>query len=168
MNYQYKAFGKPDIGLKRGLIEDIVISPYSTLLVLNEDPESSVENIKKLIMLGMEGKYGFYESLDFTPKRLRKDMKREIVKSFMAHHLGMGMLALDNFFHKDAMVRRFHSHPLIKAGEFMLQERLPIKVIITKEYKEWLEEKDGFSKEYREPVRTYEMPDFVPLHVIYY
>lgn len=162
LNYQYKAFGIPDLGLKRGLIEDIVISPYSTLLVLKDDPESSVENIKKLLHLGMEGKYGFYESLDFTPKRLRKDMKKEIVKSFMAHHLGMSMLALSNFLDDDVMVKRFHSHPLIKAGEFLLQEKVPVKSIITKEYKEWLEEKDGLNKDYVEPVRTYEEPNFLP------
>ncbi len=162
LNYQYKAFGIPDLGLKRGLIEDIVISPYSTLLVLKEDPESSINNIRNLLLLDMEGKYGFYESLDFTPKRLRKDMAKEIVKSFMAHHLGMSMLALSNFLNDDVMVRRFHSHPLIKAGEFLLQERVPIKSIITKEYKEWLEEKDGPGKDYIEPVRTYEAPGLVP------
>ena len=162
LNYQYKAFGIPDLGLKRGLIEDIVISPYSTLLVLKEDPEGSVNNLRKLICLGMEGKYGFYESLDFTPKRLRKDMKKEIVKSFMAHHLGMSMLALSNFLDDDIMVRRFHSHPLIKAGEFLLQEKVPVKSIITKEYKEWLEEKDGLNKDYIEPVRSYESPNFIP------
>ncbi len=162
LNYQYKAFGISDLGLKRGLIEDIVISPYSTLLVLKEDPHSSIRNIKKMIELGMEGPYGLYESLDFTPKRVRKDKKREIVRSFMSHHLGMSILAFANFFYKDIMVERFHSHPLIMAGEFLIQERIPIKSVITKEYKEWLEEKNGLHKDYVEPMRCYEMPDFVP------
>lgn len=162
LNYQYKAFGIPDLGLKRGLSEDIVISPYSTLLALNFDSENAVDNIRKLMAAGMEGKYGFYEALDFTPKRLSKGMSKEIVKSFMAHHQGMGMLALDNFFHNEIMIKRFHSHPMIKAGELMLQERIPTRVIITKEYKERIEEKDNLSKGYREAVRTYEMPDLVP------
>ena len=162
LNYQYKAFGIPDLGLKRGLIEDIVISPYSTFLALKEDPVGSIENIKNLISYDMEAKYGFYESLDFTPNRLRKGMDKEIVKSYMAHHLGMSILALDNFLNEDAMIRRFHSHPIVKAGEFMLQERIPVRSIITKEYKEWLEEKDGFSKDYVEPVRSYESPNLVP------
>lgn len=162
LNYQYKAFGIPDLGLKRGLIEDIVISPYSTLLALSFDAEGAVDNIRKLIAAGMEGNYGFYEALDFTPKRLGKGMSKEIVKSFMAHHQGMGMLALDNFFHNEIMINRFHSHPMIKAGELMLQERIPIRVIITKEYKERIEEKDNLSKGYREAVRSYEMQDLVP------
>ncbi|MCK9216413.1 MAG: glycosyl transferase [Firmicutes bacterium] len=162
LNYQYKAFGIPDLGLKRGLIEDIVISSYSTFLALKEDSDGSIENIRRLVSYEMEAGYGLYESLDFTPNRLRKGKKKEVVKSFMAHHLGMSILALNNFLNKDVMIHRFHSHPIIKAGEFMLQERIPIKSIITKEYKEWLEEKGSLGKDYVEPVRSYESPDFVP------
>lgn len=162
LNYQYKAFGIPDLGLKRGLIDDIVISPYSTFLVLSFDAGCAIDNLRKLMVAGMEGEYGFYEALDFTPKRLGKGMNREIVKSFMAHHLGMEMLALDNLLKDESMIRRFHGHPIIKAGELMLQERIPLKVIITKEYKERIEERDELRKEYREASRSYEIPDFVP------
>lgn len=162
LNYQYKAFGMPDLGLKRGLIEDVVISPYSTLLAINDSPESAIHNLEKLIGIGMEGEYGFYEAIDFTYNRLRKDKEWEIVKSFMAHHLGMSMLALGNFLNESVMINRFHDSPLIKAGEFMLQERLPMKSVITKEYKEWLEEKGDYAREYIEPVRVYEESDFIP------
>ena len=43
-NYQYKAFGIPWLGLKRGLEEDIVISPYSTFLSLEDKFEEGIKN----------------------------------------------------------------------------------------------------------------------------
>ena len=34
MNYQYRAFGVPGLGFKRGLEQDLVIAPYATILSL--------------------------------------------------------------------------------------------------------------------------------------
>src|SRR3712207_986862 len=56
MNYQYKAFGIPGIGLKRGLKDELVISPYSTIMALQVDLDSSIENINRLINDGLEGR----------------------------------------------------------------------------------------------------------------
>ena len=44
-NYQYKAFGIPWLGLKRGLEDEMVISPYGTFLSLEDRPEDSIENL---------------------------------------------------------------------------------------------------------------------------
>ncbi len=41
LNYQYKAFGVPGLGLKRGLGEDLVIAPYATVMALMVMPEQA-------------------------------------------------------------------------------------------------------------------------------
>ncbi|HHY78373.1 MAG TPA: hypothetical protein GX498_07725 [Clostridiales bacterium] len=163
LNYQYKAFGVPALGLKRGLVEDIVVSPYSSMLALNFDPKGTVYNIRKLIELGMEGKYGLYEAVDFTPKRRESiKSKYQIVKSFMAHHQGMSLLAINNYLNDDIMIKRYHSHPVIKAGEIMLQERIKDNVVITKEYKEISPYADRQKDIYEEGIRNYDSVDILP------
>lgn len=154
-NYQYKAFGVSDLGLKRGLIEDIVISPYSTFLALPFDPKSAMENVKKLISDGLEGLYGLYEAVDYTPKRVPYGEKRGIVKSFMAHHIGMSFIALCNYLNENIMKERFHSAPVIRAGEILLQEKVPLRAIITKEYKEKVEPLEDIQMEKSKVTRIF-------------
>ena len=55
-NYQYKAFGVPWLGLKRGLEDDIVISPYSTFLSLYDALEEGINNLKRLEKNGAKRK----------------------------------------------------------------------------------------------------------------
>lgn len=136
LDYQYKAIGIPWLGLKRGLIEDAVSTPYATFLALLVDPKSAVENIKALKAEGLEGPYGFYEAVDYTPERLPFDEKRAIVKSFMAHHQGMSLLALNNYLNKNIMQERFHSDPSVKAAKLLLHEKVPTNIVLTKEEKE--------------------------------
>ncbi|QCX34529.1 glycosyl transferase family 36 [Caloramator sp. E03] len=136
LNYQYKAFGVPDLGLKRGLSSDMVISPYSTILALPFSPKEAILNLKKLIEKGIEGKYGLYEAIDYTPDRLPFNKNHAIVESYMAHHQGMILVSLNNFLNDNIIIKRFHSSPFMKAGEFLLQEKIPVRAIITKEHKE--------------------------------
>lgn len=138
LNYQYRAFGVPELGLKRGLISDMVVSPYSTILALPHSPKVSLDNLKRLLTIDIEGPYGLYEAVDYTPERLNPKSSKNhvIIKSYMAHHQGMIFLSLTNFFLNNIMVNRFHSNPIIRAGEFMLQEKIPLRVLITKEHKE--------------------------------
>src|SRR5690554_3665535 len=103
LNYQYKAFGIPDLGLKRGLVEDMVVSPYSTLLALPWAPRAALDNIRQLLEAGMEGEYGLYEAVDYTPQRMSKEQGGAVVRSYMAHHQGMGFIALANYLHDFAM-----------------------------------------------------------------
>ncbi len=135
LNYQYKAFGVPELGLKRGLANDMVTSPYSALLAVCIDPEAVVENLRGLSAMGLYGDWGFYEAVDFTPSRLERDVQCRIVKSFMAHHQGMSLAALNNFFNTNILQERFHSDPVIKAAELLLQEKSPEKAIYKKEYR---------------------------------
>ncbi|MGI6685622.1 MAG: GH36-type glycosyl hydrolase domain-containing protein [Bacillota bacterium] len=155
LNYQYKAFGVPDLGLKRGLVNDMVVSPYSTFLALPFDPQNAWNNLKRLKEDGIEGKYGLYEAVDYTTDRLILGGKKGIVQSYMAHHQGMSLVALNNYFHQSLMQERFHRDPIVNAGELLLQEKVPLRVIITKENKEVVEpfttkekDQDAMAKNY--------------------
>ncbi|WP_411679001.1 GH36-type glycosyl hydrolase domain-containing protein [Clostridium thailandense] len=132
-NYQYKAFGVPGIGLKRGLINELVISPYSTVMALMIDLKNSFDNIKRLIEMGMEGRYGFYESIDYTKERVPKGKKSAIVKCFMVHHEGMSLMSLDNVLNSKILQERFHRIPKVKATELLLQEKVPKAIVYDRE-----------------------------------
>ncbi len=124
-NYQYRAFGVPGLGLKRGLGEDLVIAPYATVLALMIAPEAACRNLEELAAQGMLSKYGFYEAVDYTSSRLRHNEKRAIVRSFMAHHQGMSLLSLAYLLLDRPMQRRFQSEPAFQATMLLLQERIP-------------------------------------------
>lgn len=136
LNYQYKAFGVPQLGLKRGLVNDLVIAPYATMLALPIEPLQAYRNIEALSSEGMMGRYGLYEAIDYTAERLPNKKKSIIIKSYMAHHQGMSLLAMDNYLNNNIMQARFHSAPLVKATELLLQERMPRKEIYIKEHEE--------------------------------
>jgi cyclic beta-1,2-glucan synthetase len=125
LNYQYGPFGVPGLGLKRGLIEDLVVSPYSTILASNVLPEQAIENLRTLERAGALSRYGFYEALDYTPERVKKGESCTLVRAYMAHHQGMSLIALDNLLNDGAMQLRFHSDPMVQATELLLQERIP-------------------------------------------
>ncbi len=144
--YQYKAFGVPGLGLKRGLDEDLVIAPYATLMALMVNREASLSNLRELEKIGARGDYGFYESIDFTRQRLDddgvvnslatatatevvrrggKDNRGSIVRCFMVHHQGMALLAMQNLLCDGAVQRRFHSDVFVEAAEPLLFEKIP-------------------------------------------
>jgi len=128
LNYQYRAFGVPSLGLKRGLSEDLVIAPYATVMALMVAPREACENMQRLTAEGKESTYGYYEAIDYTPSHLRPGVSSENICSFMAHHQGMSLLALVNLLKVNSMQRRFMSSPMLKAAELLLQERIPQSV----------------------------------------
>lgn len=125
LNYQYRAFGVPRLGFKRGLAEDLVVAPYASLLALSLRPQAVIDNLARFKKLHMIGRYGLYESVDYTGARLPPGHKHAIVQSYMAHHQGMIMLSLCNYLHDEAMIRRFHTDPRIQSVELLLQEKIP-------------------------------------------
>ncbi|MCH8548154.1 MAG: glycosyltransferase 36 [Balneolaceae bacterium] len=125
LHYQYRTFGAPGLGLKRGLAEEYVVAPYASMLALMVDPESAIENLKLLEKIGASGLYGFYDSVDFTPHHLKDDQEYHIVKTYMVHHHGMGLLAIENLLHEGAVQSCFHSDPAVKGCELILQEKVP-------------------------------------------
>ena len=138
-NYQYKAFGIPWLGLKRGLADEIVVAPYASMMAIIDEPIEVLKNLKQLEKLGMYNKYGFYESIDYTPTRLRKNETKAIVKTYMAHHHGLILLSINNLMNNNIVQKRFVQNPEIEAVDILLQERMPENIIITKEEKEKVE-----------------------------
>ncbi|HSW40919.1 MAG TPA: glucoamylase family protein [Patescibacteria group bacterium] len=130
--YQYSSFGVPGLGLKRGLSEDVVVAPYATALGAMVQPEAAVRNFARLRAAGAAGPYGFREALDYTARRLPEGASVAIVKSYMAHHQGMALVALGNVLNGRAMVERFHADPLVEATELLLQERVPRGVLVAR------------------------------------
>jgi cellobiose phosphorylase/PAS domain-containing protein len=124
-NYQYRAFGVPGLGLKRGLAEDLVIAPYATAMALMVAPEAACRNLERMFEDGVNGAYGFYEAIDFTPSRLSRGESRAIVRQFMAHHQGMSLLSLEYLLLDRPMQRRFDADPMLRSADLLLQERVP-------------------------------------------
>ena len=135
--YQYKAFGVPGLGMKRGLADELVIAPYATALAAQVDAPAALANFERLARLGGEGPYGFYEALDFTPRKTELEAAADgahtggnrpeavVVRAYLAHHQGMTIGAIANVLDACSMTRRFHADPRVQATELLLQERVP-------------------------------------------
>jgi cyclic beta-1,2-glucan synthetase len=128
--YQYRAFGVPGLGLKRGLSEDLVISPYSTFLALPFVGETrvAIHNLRQLEGQGARGTFGFYEAVDYTPSRHLRTDGKHVVQSFFAHHQGMSLISINNAINNAPMCERFHAQPIVKSTELLLHERFPDRV----------------------------------------
>ncbi len=125
LNYQYRAFGVPGLGFKRGLGDDLVIAPYASMMALMVAPEAACKNLQELSAQGAEGKFGFYEAIDYTPSRLPRGQTSAMIRSFMVHHQGMGFLSLAYLLLDRPLQKRFESDPLFQATMSLLHERIP-------------------------------------------
>jgi cyclic beta-1,2-glucan synthetase len=133
--YQYKAFGVPGLGMKRGLGDELVVAPYATALAAMIAPAESAANLRRLSAVNADGDYGFFDAIDYTnrsadhhdddPPADRDHPKETIVRTYLAHHQGMTLIALTNALFGDVMVQRFHADPRVQATELLLQERVP-------------------------------------------
>ena len=136
-NYQYRAFGVPGLGLKRGLATELVIALYATALASLVTPTLAAENFTRLAGMGVEGRFGFYEALDYNPRGREIDTPSQttarptVVRAYFAHHQGMSLVALANVLSSDIFVSRFHADPRIQATELLLQERVPREAILS-------------------------------------
>ena len=135
-NYQYRMFGVPDLGLRRDPGDNLVIAPYATYLALPFAPLAAWEILQELARLGAAGAYGNYEAIDYTAARRPTGERFGLVRSYMAHHQGMSLCALDNFLNDDAMQRRFSTEHMVSATELLLQEKLPRHVPIIEPHPE--------------------------------
>lgn len=125
LNYRYKAHGCARLALKRGQDTELVIAPYASFLALAVDPGAAVANLRRLEKCGMRARYGFFEALDFTPSRCRTP-EGEKVRCFMAHHLGMSMLAIANYLGENCVRHAFMHSPDMAAYGQLLEERIPL------------------------------------------
>jgi cyclic beta-1,2-glucan glucanotransferase len=132
--FQYRAFGIPGLGLKRGLGDELVVAPYATALAAMLEPVQSAANLKRLSAAGLEGHYGFFDAIDYTARETDPDPPASraaspatgtVVRTYFAHHAGMTLVALANALLDDPMVERFHAETRVQATELLLQERVP-------------------------------------------
>jgi cellobiose phosphorylase len=158
LNYQYRAFGVPGLGLKRGLAEDLVIAPYASALALMVAPGEACLNLERLAAEGFETRYGLYEAIDYTPSRLPRGQRSVVVRSFMAHHQGMTLLSLAHLLLDRPMQKRFGSDPLFQATMLLLQERIP-KATAFYAHTTEISEHQAASSAPETPIRVFTTPD---------
>jgi cyclic beta-1,2-glucan synthetase len=116
--YGYQAWGIPGLALKYGAEDGPVISPYSTFLALPMLRKDALANLRKMAALDWVGGYGFYEAADYIDGK-----EPQLVRSWMAHHQGMSLLALLNLLHNNIVQRWFHANPRVRAAELLLHEK---------------------------------------------
>jgi cyclic beta-1,2-glucan synthetase len=125
-HYVYHAFGVPTLALHRDeYSNDVVIAPYATFLAMMIEPVPAARNLAKMKKLGWLGAYGFYDAIDFTPRRIARGKQHEVVRTWMAHHQGMSLVAISNTLCDSAMQRRFHADSRVAAAERVLHEKAP-------------------------------------------
>jgi cellobiose phosphorylase len=157
LNYQYRAFGVPGLGLKRGLAEDLVVAPYASLLALMVAPDEACENLRRLTTEGCAGRYGFYEAIDYTPSRLPHGQSSALVQSFMAHHQGMGFLSLAYLLLDRPMQKYFGADRTFQATLLLLQERIP-KAVAPYLHTSELAQSQTATSGAETPVRVFDTP----------
>ena len=128
--YQYKAFGVPGLGQKRGLGLEVVVAPYASALALTLAPDAATSNLRRLAHVGLAGQYGFFDAIDYThrgpdPLAPGEAAPGIVVPTYLAHHEGMTLVALVNALLDDRMVERFHADARVQATARLLQERIP-------------------------------------------
>jgi cellobiose phosphorylase len=132
--YQYRAFGVPALALKRGQDEDLVVAPYASALALGVEQAAAMKNLRRLANPGdstLLGDYGYYEAIDYSRRAELDGAAGIIIHCYMVHHQGMSLLAYGNALHDNAMRKRFHSDPRIRATEPLLHEHIPEQILPT-------------------------------------
>jgi len=128
-NYQYHAFGVPTLAINPPPEGSLVIAPYATVLALEADPAHALANLHRMEKLGWLGEFGFYESADYSATtQHEKGTRYTLVRSWMAHHQGMSLLAITNLLEDKAFQRWFHADPRVRATELLLHEK-PVQVV---------------------------------------
>ncbi len=129
---QYGPCGLPDVAMQPELFSGPVVSPYSTLLGMMVNARAAFDNMDRMEKMGWLGEYGFFEAADYS--HIREDMTApySLVRSWMAHHQGMSLLAMANVLHDNVFQRLFHMEPRVEACERLLHEKLPPDVPVVK------------------------------------
>ena len=153
LNYKYKAFATPYLKAKEEKENRVVISPYSSLMVIDLFPLEVYENIKKFKDLEMYDKYGLYESYDYE--------NNGVVKSYFAHHQGMILLGLTNYLKQNVIKNLFHENVYIRTFEILLKEKVQIKTSI--DMKMDMYKKYNYKKEKIEnDIRAFDYISYMP------
>ena len=128
-NYQYKAHGVQALGLRRGLDAQTVVAPYASFLLMQLEPHAALRNLRRMAQMQMTGRWGFYEAVDFTPAHTG-GKPYAIVRSYMAHHVGMSLLSVSNVLQDGRLRRRFLRDGEMRRAQSLLREGIPADAFI--------------------------------------
>lgn len=117
--YSYRANGIPAAALCYMPERTPVIAPYATYLTLSILPHRAVDNLQRLRSHGLGGKYGLYEAAEYSVGGI------QAAKSWMSHHMGMSLLAIDNVLRDQIQIKRFMAQPELQAFQSLLEEEVP-------------------------------------------
>ncbi|HVA00653.1 MAG TPA: glucoamylase family protein [Terriglobia bacterium] len=124
--YQYRAFGLPNLARDPNASDDTVIAPYASFLALLVDAPPAASNLKAMWEKGWSGRFGFYESADYSTDGITGSANGELVRCWMAHHQGMSLLAVCNLLTESSLQRWFHQEPQVMATELLLHEKVSL------------------------------------------
>ncbi|HJU73782.1 MAG TPA: glucoamylase family protein, partial [Gemmatimonadaceae bacterium] len=163
--YQYRAFGVPDLGLKRGLGRELVVAPYASVLAAMIDPERALANLQTLEQKGALGTYGFHDALDYS----RPDPGRRyaLVRNYMAHHIGMSFVSLGIALLGPRWRERFHSDPMVRAAALLLEERVPRRLALQQARPDLADEAPPSAEVAQPVVREFDTADTQQPHVAF-
>jgi cyclic beta-1,2-glucan synthetase len=128
-DYLYKIHGVPSLALRHVKKNDLVAAPYATFLAMAQSPQKAIKNIIRLQHLGAEGKYGFYESIDYNDYQRGKD---PIIRTYMSHHQGAIMLSIVNLLQDGIYQKRFFNNKMMAGLGFVLEEKFSHKLKLPK------------------------------------
>ncbi|MDR1600111.1 MAG: DUF3131 domain-containing protein [Oscillospiraceae bacterium] len=134
LNYQYRAFGVPELSLRGGALSPVV-APYASALALAVDPRAAADNIARMRRMGWADGHGMFEAADFDQTRLPEGCDVKLVSSHMAHHQGMILCAIANSLSGNALARLFAALPQAEAYALLLQEKIPTRRMLAKAVK---------------------------------
>jgi len=124
--YQYRAFGIPALGFRRDLGDRLVIAPYSSIMALRFGAATVMKNLDRLEQDRALGLYGLVEAVDYGSLAESASLRPRLVRTWMSHHQGMVLMAINNALNDDRMIERFHSDPRISSVAMLLHERVPL------------------------------------------
>src|SRR6185436_19041810 len=104
------------------------VAPYASALVAMVEPERALANLRALEKLGALGAYGFYDAVDYTRPDPGKPFA--VVHNYLAHHIGMTLVALTNALASQLWQQRFHADPMVRAVALLLDERVPRRLAL--------------------------------------
>ncbi|MFN5046588.1 GH36-type glycosyl hydrolase domain-containing protein [Roseateles sp.] len=126
--YQYAPQGIAALALRRTPPDEQVVAPYASALAALLMPGAAVANLRRMEALQARGELGFVEALDYTAERQPAGASLTLVRTHMAHHQGMCIVALANVLLQEAPRRWAMADPRLDAMAPLLHERLPQEV----------------------------------------
>ncbi|MCO8245278.1 MULTISPECIES: glucoamylase family protein [unclassified Haladaptatus] len=110
----YGAFGVPDQGAwKDHYTPGPIVTPHATFLALDYAPHAALENVRQLRKMGIDGKYGFYDSVNAETG--------ELTKKFYSLDQGMSITAIANHLSNGSIRNYFHDSEIGERPEHLLE-----------------------------------------------